>query len=136
MNLRLHHIGHVVENIGEELDRYQTMGFTVDRKVYRDEAHGVSVGKITMPGNIYIELLTPLSDASPIASFAKSGGGYHHICFEADDMDAATQEFIAHGAFYLSHPLPSVWDDRHVCFLGTPHKDIIELITHASYESF
>jgi methylmalonyl-CoA/ethylmalonyl-CoA epimerase len=135
MHSRLHHVGRVVTNINQELDRYRTMGCTVDSKVYLDEAHGVWVGKVITGGDTYIELLAPLSDASPISAFYKSGGGYHHICLEVEDLEAAAQELIAQGNFYLSYALPSVWNERSVCFLGTPQKDIIELITPISHES-
>lgn len=130
MNPRLHHVGRVVADIAQELDHYKAMGFSVDPHIHRDEAHGVLVGKVRLPGDTYIELLAPLGDSSPVAALHKRGGGYHHVCFEVENLDAAAEVLLAQGAFYLSRALPSVWGGP-VCFLGTAQKDIIELIAHS-----
>lgn len=40
-------------------------------------------------GNVYIQLVEPLDDASPAAAhLAERGEGLHHICFGVDDVDA------------------------------------------------
>ena len=64
--------------------------------------HGVTVVFITLP-NTKIELLEPLSDASPIAAFlAKNpSGGMHHVCYEVDDLISARDHLLASGARIL-----------------------------------
>jgi methylmalonyl-CoA/ethylmalonyl-CoA epimerase len=64
--------------------------------------HGVRVVFVALP-NTKIELLEPLGDNSPIASFlAKApSGGMHHICYEVDDIEAARTQLVAVGARVL-----------------------------------
>ncbi len=49
--------------------------------------HGVTVVFVNLP-NTKIELLEPLGENSPIASFLErnAAGGIHHICYEVDDI--------------------------------------------------
>ena len=65
--------------------------------------HGVTVCFVDA-GNTHVELLEPLGDASPIASFlAKSpSGGLHHLCHEVDDVEAAMADLKARGVRLLS----------------------------------
>ena len=32
--------------------------------------------------NVFIELIEPAEENSPISSFTANGGGFHHLCFE------------------------------------------------------
>jgi methylmalonyl-CoA epimerase len=50
-------------------------------------------------GPIFIQLVEPLDDASPIAAhLAEHGEGLHHIAFAADDVPAAAAELADPGA--------------------------------------
>jgi methylmalonyl-CoA/ethylmalonyl-CoA epimerase len=64
--------------------------------------HGVTVVFITL-ANTKIELLFPLGDTSPIAGFLEknTSGGIHHICYEVDDIFAARDRLVSHGARVL-----------------------------------
>jgi methylmalonyl-CoA/ethylmalonyl-CoA epimerase len=59
----------------------------------------VTVVFVELP-NSKVELMEPLGDASPIASFLERnpGGGVHHICFEVPDIRAAVAMLQATGA--------------------------------------
>jgi methylmalonyl-CoA/ethylmalonyl-CoA epimerase len=61
--------------------------------------HGVTTVFVELPGS-KIELLAPLGDKSPIANFLSRNpdGGVHHLCFEVDDIIAARDRLLAHGA--------------------------------------
>lgn len=69
--------------------------------------HGVTVVFIRFP-NTKIELLHPLGDNSPIASFqAKNpSGGIHHLCFEVPDILEARDAIIAAGIRILGDGKP------------------------------
>ena len=87
--------------------------------VYRDTAtfsevvphpeHGVSTIFITLP-NTKIELLEPLGANSPIAKFLERNaeGGVHHICYEVDDIEAASNQLVAKGARVLGDGKPKI----------------------------
>lgn len=69
--------------------------------------HGVTVVFVELP-NTKIELLEPLDENSPIASFlAKSpSGGIHHVCYEVEDIIAARDQMKAQGARVLGDGEP------------------------------
>ena len=61
--------------------------------------HGVRIVFVSQP-NGNVELMEPLGDASPIAEFLarNENGGMHHICYEVDDIVAASQSLQVAGA--------------------------------------
>ena len=88
---------------------------------------------------MHIELLEPTEDRSPIAKFLrKKGGGLHHLCFEVDDIDAATRDLEQKGFKVVSEPVECIGYDRsfnlgkecstRIAFLMTSNKLLIELL--------
>lgn len=66
-------------------------------------SHGVITVFVNLE-NTKIELLSPLSDQSPIANFLQRNpsGGMHHVCYEVPDIDVAKDQLHAAGARALS----------------------------------
>lgn len=57
---------------------------------------------------VVLELLEPLPGEDVVSKFlAKNGEGMHHVCFEVDDVNAATAELAAKG-------YTPVWDTPRV----------------------
>ena len=71
--------------------------------------HGVTVVFIDV-GNTKIELLQPLGEGSPIASFLEKNpsGGMHHLCYEVADIIAARDHLKAEGARILGNGEPKI----------------------------
>jgi methylmalonyl-CoA/ethylmalonyl-CoA epimerase len=71
--------------------------------------HGVTVVFVEF-ANTKIELLEPLGDTSPIASFLAKNpdGGMHHICYEVADILAARDHLRAAGARVLGDGNPKI----------------------------
>ncbi|KAB2691402.1 MULTISPECIES: methylmalonyl-CoA epimerase [Brucella] len=71
--------------------------------------HGVTVVFIDV-GNTKIELLEPLGEGSPIASFLEKNpsGGMHHLCYEVADIIAARDHLKAEGARILGNGEPKI----------------------------
>ena len=71
--------------------------------------HGVTVVFVTLP-NTKIELLEPLGDGSPIAAFLERNpiGGIHHLCYEVEDVVAASAKLQASGARVLGDGKPKI----------------------------
>ena len=70
--------------------------------VHENTAQGVKLCYIEL-GNARIELIAPLSDASPLARFLEKNpsGGLHHVAFNVPDMDAALAAVTQSGARQL-----------------------------------
>ena len=106
---RLNHVAIAVPDLAAASAQYRTMlGAAVTEPQVLPE-HGVTVVFINLP-NTKIELLEPLSDASPIAAFlAKNpSGGMHHVCYEVEDILAARDRLKAEGARVLGDGEPKL----------------------------
>ncbi len=106
---RLNHVAIAVPDIAKAAAQYrQTLGADV-AEAFAQPEHGVTVVFITLP-NTKIELLEPLGEASPIATFLERNpaGGIHHICYEVDDIIVARDRLKASGARVLGDGSPKI----------------------------
>ena len=104
---RLNHVALAVPDLAAAASRYrEQLGARISEPQALPE-HGVTVVFIDLP-NARIELLQPLGEASPIASFLARhpDGGMHHLCYEVDDIRAARDRLRAKGARILGDGEP------------------------------
>lgn len=106
---RLNHVAIAVPDLDAAAAGYRdTLGAKVGAP--QDEPdHGVTVIFIELP-NTKIELLYPLGEGSPIANFLEKNpsGGIHHVCYEVDDIAAASAQLQAKGARILGDGTPKI----------------------------
>ena len=109
---RLNHVAIAVPDLAAAAAQYRDLlGAKVSASVAQP-AHGVTT--------VFIELLHPLGEESPIAGFLQRhpGGGLHHVCYEVADILAARDRLIAAGARVLGDGAPKIGaHDRPVLFL-------------------
>ena len=106
---RLNHVAIVVPDLAAATAHYRDhLGAEVSAPEDLP-AHGVTTVFVDLP-NTRIELLHPLGEASPIASFLarRPEGGIHHLCFEVDDLDAAVATLAATGLRVLGDGRPAI----------------------------
>jgi methylmalonyl-CoA/ethylmalonyl-CoA epimerase len=106
---RINHIAIVVPDIVAASRAYrETLGATVSPPQELPE-HGVTVVFVELP-NSKVELLEPLGETSPIASFLAKNpdGGMHHICYEVADILASRDQLIVKGARVLGNGEPKI----------------------------
>lgn len=106
---RLNHVAIAVPDLAAASAIYRdTLGAKVSVPQVLPE-HGVTVVFIDT-GNSKIELLEPLGEGSPIASFLEKNpsGGMHHLCYEVDDILAARDRLKASGARVLGDGTPRI----------------------------
>ncbi|PYE31122.1 methylmalonyl-CoA epimerase [Rhizobium sp. PP-WC-1G-195] len=104
----INHIAIAVPDLNAAIALYEALGAQVSKPQDLPE-HGVTVVFIELP-NTKIELLYPLGENSPIASFlAKNpSGGIHHLCFEVSDIDGAGQKMNDIGVRILGSGEPKI----------------------------
>lgn len=106
---RLNHVAIAVPKLAEAAQLYaNALGAQVSDPVPHAE-HGVTVVFVTLP-NTKIELLEPLGESSPIAAFLERNpnGGIHHLCYEVEDIVAASAKLQASGARVLGEGKPKI----------------------------
>ena len=129
--LKLHHIGIVVQNINEslkEISNFLSFESTSVPTIVGSQKVNICFLKTN---NVYIELIEPADPNSPIISFVKEGGGFHHLCFEVDDIQQEIDKMIKNGAHLVVAPVKG-FEDRLIAFLMLNMKktkcNLIELV--------
>jgi methylmalonyl-CoA/ethylmalonyl-CoA epimerase len=104
---KVNHIAIAVPDLEVAAAQYRdTLGAKVsDAEPLPD--HGVTTVFVELE-NTKIELLHPLGEGSPIASFLARNpdGGMHHICYEVEDIYGARDQLRAAGARVLGDGEP------------------------------
>jgi methylmalonyl-CoA/ethylmalonyl-CoA epimerase len=94
---RLNHIGVATPSIADSVAYYrEVMGAVQITEPFDMPEQGVKVCFVDTPdGGTQIELIEPLSEASPIHGFLEKNplGGQHHVCFEVPDINEARAWF-------------------------------------------
>ena len=96
--MKLHHIGIVVKNIQKslgELNQYLNFESTTVPSLVGSQKVNICFLKTN---NVFLELIEPAQENSPISDFVKKGGGYHHLCFEVDDIHLELEKIKKNGA--------------------------------------
>lgn len=104
---RLNHVAIAVPDMEQAVAQYRdALKAKVSAPLDLPE-HGVTTVFVELD-NTKIELLHPLGEDSPIASFlAKNpSGGMHHVCYEVEDILAARDHLKAQGARVLGNGEP------------------------------
>jgi methylmalonyl-CoA/ethylmalonyl-CoA epimerase len=106
---KLNHVAIVVPDLEKAAKTYrETLGAKVSPPTQQSD-HGVTVVFVELP-NTKIELLHPLGASSPIAKFLDRNpdGGMHHLCYEVEDIAAASDWLKAKGARVLGAGEPKI----------------------------
>jgi len=129
--LKLHHIGIVVQNINEslgEISNFLSFESTSLPTLVGSQKVNICFLKTN---SVYIELIEPADSDSPIISFVKEGGGFHHLCFEVDDIQQEIDKMVKKGARLVVAPVKG-FEDRVIAFLMLNMKktkcNLIELV--------
>lgn len=106
---RVNHIAIAVPDLAAATASYRdTLGAKVSQAQALPE-HGVTVVFVELE-NTKVELLEPLGESSPIATFLEKNpaGGMHHICYEVEDIIAARDQLSDSGARVLGSGEPKI----------------------------
>ena len=126
---KIDHIAIAVDDIEEALQAYEgALGLEL-ADVGEVSEQAVRVAFLPV-GESEIELVEPLTASSGVARFLeKRGEGFHHICFEVEDIEAALQDLAARGIRLIDEQ-PRQGAHGRVAFLHpkSTHGVLIELI--------
>ena len=127
----LHHIGIVVPKIQDSIGeltkflKFDTIGIPT-----LIGSQKVNVCFLNMGGS-RLELIEPVEESSPVSNFASGGGGFHHLCFEVDDIHQEIEKMVKSGARLVVKPVIG-FENRLIAFLLLKMKNtkcnLIELV--------
>ena len=129
--MKLHHIGIVVKNIQEslgELTKFLDFKETTVPIGVKSQKVNVCFLKTS---DVFIELIEPITNDSPVKTFSESGGGFHHLCFEVDNVSEEIKTMKQKGARVIVEPTIG-FEDRLIAFillnLKNTNCNLIELV--------
>jgi methylmalonyl-CoA epimerase len=126
---RIHHVAVVVRDLDAALALYRdALGLRVST-VVPIPSDRVTIAFLPV-GDVKIELVQPTDDTTGVAKFlASRGEGFHHVCFEVDDVSAELTRLVIDGIEVIdTAPRPGA--EGPVAFLHprSCHGVLVELI--------
>jgi methylmalonyl-CoA epimerase len=115
---RMHHVGIVVPSLERAVSGYAgAFEFQTTTVPFEDKAQRVRVAFVQVGVDTWLEFIEPVGADSPVTQFlSKTRGGYHHVAFEVDDIDAAVREFEEARSLVVCRPVLG-FEGRRVAFL-------------------
>jgi methylmalonyl-CoA epimerase len=114
--MKIHHIGIVVDNIQNSLGEFSKFikfdEISIPTLVGSQKVN-VCFMKI---GESRIEFIEPIDNESPVRKALQKGGGFHHICFEVDDLSEKIKEIVENGGRLIVSPVEG-FEGRQIAFV-------------------
>jgi methylmalonyl-CoA epimerase len=94
---KIHHVAIIVRDLNSVLELYRDRFGLAVETVMPIPYDRVTIGFLPV-GEVKIELVQPDDDTTGAAKFlASKGEGFHHVCFEVPDIQAALDTLAADG---------------------------------------
>lgn len=82
MNIKLHHIGFVVEDMHKNIQIFELIGFKREGNIIKDLIQNNFLQMMSDSSGNKIELIKPINESSTVN---KNNIGIHHLAFQVDD---------------------------------------------------
>ncbi|MEO8448393.1 MAG: VOC family protein [Gemmatimonadota bacterium] len=129
--LHFHHIGVASSDLDAEEKVYHALGYRRESEDFTDPIQGIR-GRFLIGGGPRLELLVQVPGKSVLEPWLRKGIRLYHLAWEADDLPAASEHFVAQRARVVVPPVPAVaFGGRLITFLMLPNLQLIELIALA-----
>jgi methylmalonyl-CoA/ethylmalonyl-CoA epimerase len=128
----LHHLGFVVASISAAAEEFSSsISVQWDGRIIHDPLQRVRVAFFQSVDvrNPAFELVEPADQSSPVSNFLKKGGGFHHVCYEIDDLESGLRAARETGFVIVSRPTPAVaFGGRRIAWVCSKNRLLIELL--------
>ena len=114
--MKIHHIGIIVNNIQDslgEFSKFVKFDETTIPTLVGSQKVNVCFMKI---GEFRIEFIEPVGSESPVRKALEKGGGFHHICFEVDNLSEKINEIVEKGGRLIVSPVEG-FEGRQIAFV-------------------
>jgi methylmalonyl-CoA/ethylmalonyl-CoA epimerase len=132
------HIGIVVQSLDQGVPQWEALfGYRKNSDIVTNSRQRVRVVFLTKKDSVTVKLLEPSEADSPVAAFARKGGGLHHICFRCQNLKQQIVELEGKGARLLVPPQPGeAFRNHDIAFLFAANSVNIELIDTTEKEGW
>ena len=130
--MKLSHVGIIVKDIREGIKNHEDLyGYKQLSEIVEDptqKVHVVLMGH-SKDDPVTLELISPMSEDSPVTELLKKRQAIYHLCYEVPDIEEARDKARKNGAIVISKPVEApLFGDRKICFLYTKDHYVIELV--------
>ncbi|MGA2235116.1 MAG: VOC family protein [Terriglobales bacterium] len=124
------HIGIVVRSLEDGMRQWQEMfGYEKRSDVVLNARQRVRVVFLSKANSLTVKLVEPSEPRSPVAAFARKGGGLHHVCFRCEGLQSGISALKEKGASLIVPPEPGeAFGNNLVAFLLLKNNLNVELI--------
>jgi methylmalonyl-CoA/ethylmalonyl-CoA epimerase len=124
------HIGIVVRSLEDGIQQWESLfGYQRNSDIVLNTRQKVRVVFLGKRDSLPVKLLEPADESSPIAAFARRGGGLHHLCFRCQDLEMQIPILEAQEAKFLVPPQPGeAFKNNDIAFFLTRNNLNVELI--------
>lgn len=124
------HVGIVVRTLEAGIREWESMfGYKQRSDIVLNTRQKVRVVFMSKPNSITVKLIEPSEPGSPVAHFARKGGGLHHLCFRCENQKVQIKLLEAQGARLLVPPEPGeAFNGHDITFLMTNNGLSVELV--------
>lgn len=124
------HIGIVVRCLEEAIEQWVSMfGYAKRSEIVLNTRQKVRVVFLSKQNSLTVKLIEPADPASPVAAFARKGGGLHHLCFRCENLASTVPYLQEQGAVMLVRPEPGeAFGNNSIAFLMAKNNIHLEVI--------
>jgi len=126
---KLHHIGCLVESIDSAREHYlPLLGDQKTSEKIHISSQNVTVCFLKMTDGLFLELVEPQTEDSPLSKLIKKGTSFYHLGFMADDLKLSTDELLSKNYKHVESFESEAFENRTCTFFMSPDMQLIELI--------
>jgi len=124
------HICFAVKDLREGITYWEKIfGYSQMTEIITNTLQKVKVSFLSKEKSLTVKLIEPLGDNQSLLNFVSRGGGFHHICFKCDNIDAGVTDLREKGLLTLVPPQPGeAFNNNKIAFLLAKYGLNIELI--------
>ena len=128
--LELHHIGCLVDNIEESVQRYKRLfKETQASEIVFISAQQVNVCFVKVPiHNVFLELIESKAEDSVISKLKNKGFTYYHLGYYVKDMQKTIETLEDENFKFINTFTSEAFNNKKCSFLMSPEMHLIELI--------
>ena len=129
LDINIDHIGYAVSDIDRSLKLFLKLGYEKLSDLVIDEIRDVKVVFIKH-GNLKIELISPISEKSPINGYLKKNGNtLYHICYLVSDINDTIEKLKNLKFRLIEKPNSAIaFESRRISFLYHIDYGLLELV--------
>jgi len=127
--MKFHHTGCLVDDIDEAISLYKPLfGDGEASEKFYVKSQEVNVCFLPVGDDIYLELVEPLNENSPVYNLKRKGISYYHTAYLVEDIDSSIQMLLERNFKKINDFKSEAFNNKRCSYLISPHMALFELI--------